>query len=213
MKPCIIFGAAGFDGLLCPIPDHALTIAADGGLRHTQALGLSPDVILGDFDSLGYVPEDSRVFPVEKDDTDSMLAVRLGLDRGCTEFFLYGGLDGPRLDHTVANFQTLAYLATHGARGWLIGKDTIVTVASRETLSFDDKAEGILSLFALGNAVRDVTITGLHYPLERGTLTPDFPLGVSNHFTGRDASITVGEGLLLMLWDRACGLPRRTGLC
>ena len=77
MKHCIIFCAAGFDGLLEPIPEGALVIAADGGLRHTERLGLRPHVILGDFDSLGYIPADSTVFPVEKDDTDSMLAVRL----------------------------------------------------------------------------------------------------------------------------------------
>ena len=213
LKTCVIFGAAGFDGLLCPIPEDALTIAADGGLKHTQLLGLSPDVILGDFDSLGYVPEDSRVFPVEKDDTDSMLAVRLGLERGCTEFYLYGGLDGPRLDHTVANFQTLAFLADHGARGWLIGRDFIVTVASRETLRFDETASGILSVFCLGKDIEDLTLRGLKYPLEHGRLSAGFPLGVSNAFLGQAAEIAVGEGNLLVLWDRCCGLPGREPLC
>ena len=208
MKPCIIFCAAGFDGLLAPIPDSALTIAADGGLRHTQALGIAPDVILGDFDSLGYVPADSRVFPVEKDDTDAMLAVRLGLQRGCDFFLFYGAMDGPRLDHTVANFQTLAYLATHGARGALIGKDYIAAVLKDEAISFPPEAEGILSLFCLG-ASAEVTIEGLHYPLARGTLTPDFPLGVSNHFVGKPARITVHDGLVLALWDRKNGLGVR----
>ena len=208
MKPCIIFCAAGFDGLLAPIPENALTIAADGGLRHTQALGLNPDVILGDFDSLGYVPEDSRVFPVEKDDTDAMLAVRLGLERGCDWFEFYGALDGPRLDHTIANFQTLAYLATHGARGVLIGRDYIATVLKGESIAFPAEAEGILSLFCLGASAR-VTIEELHYPLENGTLTPDFPLGVSNHFVGKPARITVHEGLVLALWDRKNGLGVR----
>ena len=213
MKTCVIFGAAGFDGLLCPISADDLTIAADGGLRHTQMLGLAPDVILGDFDSLGYVPEDSRVFPVEKDDTDSMLAVRLGLERGCTEFVLYGGLDGPRLDHTVANFQTLAFLADHGARGWLIGKDSIVTVASRETLCFDESANGILSVFCLGRDIEDLTLRGLKYPLDHGRLSAGFPLGVSNAFLGQRAEISVGDGNLLVMWDRACGLPRRMAQC
>ena len=208
MKPCIIFCAAGFDGLLAPIPENALTIAADGGLRHTQALGLNPDVILGDFDSLGYVPEDSQVFPVEKDDTDAMLAVRLGLERGCDWFEFYGALDGPRLDHTIANFQTLAYLATHGARGVLIGRDYIATVLKEESISFPAEAEGILSLFCLGASAR-VTIEGLHYPLENGTLTPDFPLGVSNHFVGKPARITVHDGLVLALWDRKNSLGVR----
>lgn len=208
MKTCILFCAAEFDGLLFPIPENALVIAADGGLRHTQALELQPDVILGDFDSLGYVPGDSRVFPVEKDDTDTMLAVKLALDRGCDFFVFYGALDGPRLDHTVANFQTLGYLATHGARGVLVGRDYIVTVLSEETIAFPETATGILSLFCMGGSAR-VTIGGLQYPLDRGILTPDFPLGVSNHFQGREARITVHDGQVLALWDRCNGLGVR----
>ena len=209
MKPCIIFCAAQFDGLLFPIPENALVIAADGGLRHTQALGLSPDVILGDFDSLGYIPQSSQVHPVEKDDTDSMLAIRLGLERGCDRFYLYGAMDGPRLDHTIANFQTLAHLATHGARGTLIGTRYIATVLKDEALSFPAEASGILSLFSLGDRA-EVSIEGLHYPLDRGTLTADFPLGVSNHFTGKPARITVHSGLVLALWDRENGLGVRS---
>ena len=209
MKTCIIFCAAGFDGLLFPIPEDALVIAADGGLRHTQTLGIRPDVILGDFDSLGYVPDDSQVYPVEKDDTDAMLAVRVGLERGCDFFLFYGAMDGPRLDHTVANFQTLGYLATHGARGALIGRDYIATVLHEETIEFSEAAAGILSLFCLG-ASAEVTIEGLKYGLDHGTLTPDFPLGVSNHFEGKVAWITVHDGLVLALWDCRNGLGVRT---
>ena len=208
MKTCIIFCAAGFDGLLLPIPEDALVIAADGGMRHTQALDLAPDVILGDFDSLGYIPADSRVYPVEKDDTDAMLAVRVGLDRGCDSFLFYGAMDGPRLDHTIANFQTLGYLATHGARGTLIGRDYIATVLNGESLEFPPEAEGIVSLFCLGDAA-EVSIDGLKYGLDHGRLTPDFPLGVSNHFEGRPAKITVHSGLVLALWDRKNGLGVR----
>ena len=208
MKTCVIFCAAGFDGLLFPIPEGALVIAADGGLRHTEGLGLAPDVILGDFDSLGYIPADSRVYPVEKDDTDAMLAVRVGLERGCDDFLFYGAMDGPRLDHTIANFQTLGYLATHGARGTLIGRDYIATVLSAESIEFSENAEGILSLFCLGQAA-EVSIEGLKYGLDHGTLTPDFPLGVSNHFEGKPAKITVHSGLVLALWDRCNGLGVR----
>ena len=208
MRSCVIFCAAEFDGLLGDIPGDALVIAADGGVRHTQALGLAPDIILGDFDSLGYVPADSRVYPVEKDDTDAMLAVRVGLERGCDRFLFYGAMDGPRLDHTVANFQTLAYLSTHGARGWLIGRDYIATVLCGEEIEFSGEAAGILSLFCLG-ASAEVSIEGLKYGLDRGTLTPAFPLGVSNHFEGRPARITVHSGLVLALWDRENGLGVR----
>ena len=208
MKTCVIFCAAEFDGLLSPIPGDALVIAADGGLRYTEGLGLTPDVILGDFDSLGYVPGDAQVYPVEKDDTDAMLAVRVGLERGCDRFLLYGAMDGPRLDHTVANFQTLAFLSTHGARGWLIGRDYIATVLHGDTVEFSEEATGIFSLFCLGGGA-EVSIRGLHYELDRGTLTPDFPLGVSNHFTGRPARITAHAGLVLALWDRKNGLGVR----
>ena len=107
-------------------------------------------------------------YPVEKDDTDAMLAVRVGLERGCDRFLFYGAMDGPRLDHTVANFQTLAYLCTHGARGWLVGRDYMATVLCEEEIEFSGEAEGILSLFCLG-ASAEVSIRGLHYELDRGT--------------------------------------------
>ncbi len=206
MKTCVIFCAAEFDGLLLPIDKDALVIAADGGLRHTQKLGIHPDVILGDFDSLGYIPDDSRVFPVEKDDTDAMLAVRQGLAQGCDNFLFYGAMDGPRLDHTIANFQALAFLAAHAARGTLIGRDYIVTVVSGQTISFPETAQGIISAFCLGADAAGVTIEGLQYPLTDGSLSAAFPLGVSNHFIGKPARIRVKSGMVLVLWDRANGL-------
>ena len=209
MGKCVIFCAAGFDGLLEPIGTGDHVIAADGGLKHTQMLGLSPNEILGDFDSLGYTPDDARVFPVEKDDTDAMLAVRRGLQLGHREFLLYGSLDGPRLDHTVANFQTLQFLADRGAHGTLVGIDTLVTVVKNGSLRFPAGCEGTVSVFCLGESARGVTLRGLYYPLEDGELTCGFPLGVSNHFTGKEAEIQVREGSLLVLWDRKNGLPER----
>ena len=209
MGTCLIFCAAGFDGLAAPIGEGDYILAADGGLAHVQGLGLSPNGIIGDFDSLGYVPTGAEVFPVEKDDTDAMLAVRKGLELGFRDFILYGSLDGPRLDHTVANFQTLQFLADHGASGYLVGRDYLVTVVKDGSLSFPAGCEGILSLFCLGPDARGVTLEGLHYPLKDGTLTSGFPLGVSNHFTGKSAEITVKHGSLLALWDRKNGFPER----
>ena len=202
MGKCIIFCAAGFDALLEPIRDEDFVIAADGGLVHTQGLGVTPDGVLGEFDSLGFVPEGANVYPVEKDDTDAMLAVRLGLQKGFREFVLYGSLDGPRLDHTVANFQTLQFLADHGASGTLVGRDYLVTVIKDDTLTFPKETRGTVSVFCLGRDAEGVNIRGLYYPLENGTLTAGFPLGVSNHFTGTEAEISVKNGSLLVLWER-----------
>ena len=206
MEKCVIFCAADFDSLAAPIEPNTLVIAADGGLRHTQGLGIEPDVILGDFDSLGYVPENSRVFPVEKDDTDAMLAARLGLEKGAKEFVFYGGLDGPRLDHTVANFQTLQFLADRGAKAYLVGKEQIVTVLKDGTIHFPADFSGILSAFCMGKDAIGVSIRGLHYELENGVLSAGFPLGVSNHFVGKTAEISIENGSLLLIWDRKNGL-------
>ena len=207
MDKCIIFGAAAMSRLLTPIEKDDLLIAADGGLRHFDTVGRKPDVILGDFDSLGYVPEGAQVHPVEKDDTDLMLAVRHGLAAGCRQFYLYGALDGDRLDHTIANFQTLAFLQSHGARGYLIGKQYIATVIQNETIRFPAGCSGILSVFCMGRDARGVCIRGLKYEVESATLTSDFPLGVSNHFVGTEAQITVENGQLLLLWDAENALP------
>ena len=209
MKTCLIFCAADFDQLLEPVNQEDLIIAADGGFRHVKKLGLTPQVILGDFDSLGYTPTGANVFPVEKDDTDAMLAVRQGLKLGCDRFLLYGSLDGPRLDHTAANFQVLQYLADHGAQGYLIGKDYLVTVLQNGSIRFSASAEGIISVFCFGAPAAGVTLRGLYYPLRDGSLTPGFPLGVSNHFTGEEGEITVKNGSLLIFWDRKNGLPQR----
>ena len=184
MKRCVIFCAAGFDHLAAPIRKDDLVIAADGGLQHTQRLGITPDVILGDFDSLGFIPEGANVFPVEKDDTDAMLAVRHGLRAGCGEFLLYGSLDGKRLDHTVANFQTLQFLADRGSLGYLIGLDYMVTVVKDGSVTFPAGAEGILSVFCMGSDAQGVTIEGAQYGL---------------------ADITI-DMLLLSLWMRLMNL-------
>ena len=209
MGKCIIFCAAGFDTPVEPIEKEDFVIAADGGLVHTQKLNIVPNEILGDFDSLGHIPEGANVFPVEKDDTDAMLAVRRGLSLGYREFVLYGSLDGPRLDHTVANFQTLQYLADHDARGYLVGRDQLVTLVKDGGIFFPAGTEGTVSVFCMGKDAEGVTLEGLYYPLENGTLTLGFPLGVSNHFTGEAATITVKSGSLLVLWDRKNGFPER----
>ena len=209
MGTCVIFCAGEFDAPVQPLGQQDLVIAADGGLLHTKKLHITPHVILGDFDSLGYTPESANVFPVEKDDTDAMLAVRRGLELGFREFILYGSLDGPRLDHTVANFQTLGYLCDHGAYGYLAGTRYTVTALRDGFLRFPAGCTGTVSVFCLGSTAEGVTITGLHYPLKNAALTPFFPLGVSNHFTGEEAVISVGKGTLLILWDRENGLPER----
>ena len=212
MGRCVIFCAGGFEKLARPIQKDDYILAADGGLAHLQKLGIEPNGILGDFDSLGYVPQNSQVFPVEKDDTDSMLAVRKGLELGYKEFILYGALDGPRLDHTIANLQTLLFLESQGAKGTLVGLRYLITTVKNGVLKLPLAESGIVSVFCLGEKARGVTIRGLKYGLENGQLDSSFPLGVSNHFVGKPARISVQEGSLLAIWDRKNGFPEELPL-
>ncbi|MFR0732976.1 MAG: thiamine diphosphokinase [Oscillospiraceae bacterium] len=210
MKTCHIFCAAEFEGLLeRPAPGDWI-LAADGGLRHLQALALEPTGILGDFDSLGYTPQGPQVdrFPVEKDDTDSMLAVKAGLRAGFRRFLLYGALDGPRLDHTVANFQLLHYLTDQDAHGYLVGSAYLATVLAPGLLRFSREARGILSVFCSERTLPESPSGACSTPW-RMPCSPRVPLGVSNHFLGCPAQVSLTHGRLLLLWDRSNGLPER----
>lgn len=199
---CYIVGAQEPGELVLSRARPALVIAADAGLRHLEAQGIPADLIVGDFDSLGRVPEGENVVrhPVEKDDTDMMLAVKIGLDRGARDFVLYGGLGG-RLDHAYANLQTLVWLTRHGARGWLLGQGTAVTALRCGRMEFPESLTGAISVFCPDGEARGVDLEGLYYPLRNAVLTSAFPLGVSNRFTGRPAAVSVGEGTLLVMWD------------
>ena len=159
---------------------------------------------MGDFDSLGRVPAGDNILrhPVEKDDTDTMLAVKTGLEQGCGEFYLYGGTGGKRLDHTLANLQTLLYLRRRGARGYLYDNNFVWTAIENETLTVEQTVEwGLLSVFCLGAPASGIDERGVQYPLTRASLTAEFPLGVSNHILEEKARITVRKGALLVGWE------------
>ena len=117
MRRCFIFAAGTYYGLRERPRTGDLVLAADAGYLACRQAGVVPDLLLGDFDSMDQPADFDRIrrVPVEKDDTDTMLAVKTGLEQGCGEFYLYGGTGGKRLDHTLANLQTLLYLRRHGA--------------------------------------------------------------------------------------------------
>ena len=159
-----------------------------------------PDLLLGDFDSLAVVPDFAHIHrvPVEKDDSDMMLAIKDGLSHGQKEFHLYGGMGGARSDHTLANMQSLLYLTCHGAQGWLYGDKEQYTVIRNESITFPAKEQGIMSVFCRGADAEDVSISGAQYPLDDAPLSAEFPLGVSNHFVGNPITVSVRKGSLLI---------------
>ncbi|MCD8395829.1 MAG: thiamine diphosphokinase [Lachnospiraceae bacterium] len=214
-KRCFIVGAGEFDGFPgFAAPDEGdLLIAADGGYRYLKKMGMEPDVLLGDFDSLDIVPEHRHLIrhsPI-KDDTDMALAVAYAEKESFQTFFLYGGLGG-RLDHTLANLHLLTQMARKGQEAWLIGQGTILTAITNGRLLFPEQASGMLSVFCQGERAKGVFEHGLKYELEDAVLTCERALGVSNEFTGSRSSIAVKDGTLLVMWDAANGLPQREKL-
>ena len=210
-KDCYIFGA-GEESLPKRIParDSILVIAADGGFTAALRAFNSLDLVVGDFDSLGYLPTcvPTVCHPAEKDETDLFLAVEEGLARGADRFLIYGAL-GARLDHTVANLQLLSGLAKRGYSAFLFGADggIITAVAGGQTLSFPEGYTGTVSVLALGEEARGVTLTGMKYPMQDGRMTSDFPLGVSNEFAGSAASVSLVHGTLHVFFREDVALP------
>ena len=196
---CYIFGAGDFDGLEERPGAEDYAIAADGGYTACRRAGVEPQLLLGDFDSLAEVPALPHVerMPVEKDDTDMMLAIKEGLGRGETEFHLYGGMGG-RTDHTIANLQGLLYLADHGAQGWLYGDRERFTAIRDGSITLPAREKGIVSVFCMGADSQGVTIEGGQYTVHDAVLTSSFPLGVSNHYVGNPVRVTVTRGSLLI---------------
>mgnify|MGYP000385838705 CR=1 FL=1 len=174
------------------IEECAFTVACDRGYIHAQRAGVRPDVILGDFDSYsGALPEGTEILrlPVEKDDTDTMSAVRHALDMGYRRIRIYCALGG-RLDHLYANIQTGAFAAAHGARAELFGRGTHIYVLPGGAIELPYRRGWSLSVFAVTDEVRGVYVTGAKYPLADAVITNRFPLGTSNEWLSA-APVTV----------------------
>lgn len=200
---CYVVGAGTNYGLtFCPGAEDYV-IAADAGLRHLETEGISADLVIGDFDSLKAVPEylHTIVLKPEKDDTDMLAALREGIKAGYKKFHIYCGTGG-RIDHTLANIQTLAWLSENGMRGLLFDRDHIITAITDDKLCFKKIPNGYLSVFSHTTKSEGVYLTGLKYELEDAVLTHNFPLGTSNEFIDRESSISVRKGTLLVVFSR-----------
>ena len=207
MKTCYIIGAAPqIDPVPAPRPED-LIIAADGGLASAHALGIHPSLAVGDFDSLGVIPSGVPVqtHPVEKDETDTALAIARAIAAGCGRILLFG-CTGGRPDHTYANYLALAEAAGSGCDAWMFGDGYAVTCLAPGKLCFTEKLCGTISVFSMGGA-SGVTETGLYYALSDATLSSEDPLGVSNKFCGCRAEISLSCGKLLIFAELSGKTP------
>ena len=207
---CILIGAGDLTISQIPIGENDLCIAVDGGYEYCKLLEIEPDYILGDFDSIGEkeaenVAEIARnqedkviILPVDKDDTDMLAAIKLGLQEGYQSFRIYAGMGG-RIEHSIANIQCLLYLKEHNAVGYLMDGTGMILVAKEEEISFQESLEGYMSLFSMGDTAT-VTIENMKYPLQEKEITNSFPIGISNEFIyGSKGKVTVHKGAVVMI--------------
>ena len=205
MKTCHIVGAGERTDHKIVKKDGDIVVACDGGLRYLDKDGIIPDVIIGDFDSLGFVPEGKNVVKLNviKDETDVGAALRIYGDE-YDRFMLYC-CTGGRISHTFANIQNVLPLAKNGKEIFIFdGKETI-TFLSNGSLEFIG-SEGSFSVLSMGKS-SGVSITDAKYTLDNAVLSDDYPLGVSNEFCGKKTSIKVKDGTLMVCFPSKSDLP------
>ncbi len=209
-KRCILVCAGDFTPVEINKGEEDCLIAVDDGFTYLLQMGILPDLCIGDFDSLQpqsrealeeirkETPERIVTLPVEKDDTDTLAAVRIGLRKGYRRFDIYGALGGDRISHTIANLQVLNFIKEQGGQGYIMDARHMLFLVRSETREFHQDFRGTFSIFAVDPVVKGVTLKGMKYELENGTLTNSFPIGCSNEIVaGQKASVTVSEGTAL----------------
>lgn len=181
--------------------NSGLIICADSGLHIAEKIGITPDLIVGDFDSyIGSLPENIEIYRSvpEKDDTDTLMAVKNAIDRGYDEIWLYGGL-GARFDHSYANIQTLIFAYEKGCKMTIYDSDNILTLRGAGEYEFLHKPDWYFSLFALTEKADIGELKGVKYPLENYEMRIGYPIGVSNEITADKAFLRINSGLVLVI--------------
>ena len=211
MKAVLFAGAGIEDYTFCKdyLQDADTIICCDGGMHHTKALGVTPDYIVGDFDSVQPdVLEEYRKqgiaikqFPTHKDETDMQLGMLLALELGATELVMIGGI-GTRFDHTLANAHLLLYLLKQNVKAILVNERNRVELIDKETILYG-KAGDLVSIVPLSMMVKGVTLEGLEYPLTNHDLAlDDMLLCVSNVMLQDTAKVSIKEGYLFVMQTR-----------
>lgn len=185
-------------------------VVADGGLKFLLKNGMLPDFFVGDLDSvelegalkdiLKDIPKE--IVPVEKDDTDMALAVAKAYEKGYRNILLYGGCGGARISHTLANIQMMSFYAKKGCSLQMLGDGVRLEILHNASKTLSAAMKGSISVICPSDIAEGVTIQGLKYEYT-GALTSDRTLGVSNSFVGKDAMVSVENGTLLLVYERA----------
>lgn len=184
-----------------PLPEFV--ISADAGYLHANEYGFKTDLLVGDFDTLDDASQkdfDGEVirFKVEKDDTDTMLAARIAIEKGYDEIYIFGALGG-RFDHMFANLQTLNFIASNNCTGSIVSGNEFITLLNPGRYDFEKKEGYTFSVFAFSEKAVGVCEKGFKYSLDDAEISFDFPIGVCNEITCDKGVISFEEGRILIV--------------
>jgi thiamine pyrophosphokinase len=211
MRACVLAGGmlGDISRVSARLPEMDYVICADDGLTHAVTLGLIPDKVVGDFDSVspatiaqyrhGHTVFDQ--YPSQKDKTDTQIAVDTVLDMGADEVWIVAGA-GTRLDHSYANLMLLFRIAERGARAYLINQYNLV-MPIVSGMEIPGEPGQVISFLPFDGEVVVEASSGLSYPLDGLRLSMTEPIGVSNVMTGSWAYVRIKKGRLLCMkaWD------------
>ena len=206
MKRCVIVGGAGinnYDYIRSRLHVDDYIVFCDSGLRHLEPLQVKPSLIVGDFDSHDnpHLDVETIVLPCEKDDTDTVFAVKEAIKRGFDDFLLIGVV-GARLDHTLGNVSILLYLDSFGKKGIIIDDYSEMEIVSNEPAYIED-SYAFFSLLNVSGTAKGITIENAKYLLNNAEITCEYQYGVSNEvIPGKTAKVSILEGKLLLIKDR-----------
>lgn len=202
---CCIVGAGVFYDHTDFLRQGEYKIAADGGYDTFVRCGMTPDLVIGDLDSvkesIGDGIDTIPLLPI-KDDTDMLAALKIGMEKGYQKFYLLGGTGGRRISHTFANIQLLQY--NPSVQCFLFDEEEVLFCISNGKVVFGKECQGYLSVFSFSSNCYGVTEQNLAYELEDQELSNQFPLGVSNAFIGKESLISVKQGVLLIVVNKEC---------
>ena len=207
MSRCVVIGGAdinNYEAIRAYLLPDDFIICCDSGLKHYQALDVVPDLIIGDFDSHENpeMPMETIVLPCEKDDTDTMAAVREAAARGFENFLLLGVFGG-RLDHTLANVYILLWLAKRGNKAMVVDDFSEMELILPGTVGKVPDTFSYFSLVTIAGTAEGVTIRNAKYTLKNQDIFPEWQFGVSNEpLPAQTAEITIRTGALLLIRDR-----------
>lgn len=186
-----------------------VVICADGGLEHAARCGITPDYMIGDFDSVSKTTLEnfrtsgvaSIIYPPEKDYTDTEICMNKAIELGADEICIAAGI-GSRIDHSIGNIGLLHILTSKGIKACIISDDCTIHMCRNSNFLLKGAPGDTVSIIPYGGNAEGITLKGLKYPLDNAVIPLGKPTGVSNVMVDMECSISIKNGEIIIIHYR-----------